>query len=42
MGKNGKPDCIEMREHMIVSPDLKIRYKTYTYIFYRMIGKILK
>lgn len=32
-GKNGKPNCIEMREHSIVSQDLKMHYKAYIYNF---------
>lgn len=41
-GKNGKPNCTVMREHSIISQDLKMHYKAYIYKLYKMLCKILK
>lgn len=41
-GKNGKLNGTEIREHSIISQDLKMYYKAYIYKFYKMLCKILK
>jgi len=41
-GKNGEPNCTEIREHSIRSQDFKMHYKAYIYKFYKVLHKILK